>query len=274
MRRALGVSPIERVSPHITLVPPINVVDDDVDAAIALVRRVASQEPSTLHAVIGPVATFHPITPVVYLRVAGPGVEAIHHMRDALDDGPLAQELSHEFVPHVTLNDLATPEQIDGALASMKDYIEAVPLDGLTVLEQDDDKVWRPIADARFGDAPVTRTIGAERVTIAVHLHQTTAGAAIGRYRPLVAEAFVDGRSVGVARGRVAAGDAAWLDELVVIAEQRGTGVGGALARAFVEAARARDASELRAARGATVAGFLVSLGFAPTDTTDFVLNL
>ena len=82
------------------------------------------------------------------------------------------------------------------------------------------------------------------------------------------------GRTVGVARGRVAPGGLAWLDELIVVAESRGTGLGDALARAFVDAARAREATELRATRGATIAGFLVRMGFQPTAGDEFVLAL
>jgi GNAT superfamily N-acetyltransferase len=220
------------------------------------------------------VATFHPITPVLYLSVTGPGVGAIGSMRDALDSGPLAHERTHDFVPHVTLNDLATPEQITGGLAALHQFVEPVALDGLTLLEQGDDKVWRPIADAPFGNVSSARTLGADRVTLAVNEHQSEAASHIGRYRPLIVEAFVDDRTVGIARGRVASGDVAWLDELVIVGEQRGTGVGGALARAFIAAARDREATELRAARGATIAGFLVRLGFEQSDTKDFVLTL
>ncbi len=273
LRRALGVSPIERVPPHITLVPPINVREDEVDDALALARRVAGDHPTRLHVTIGPVATFSPLTPVVYLSVNGPGLDAIRSIRDALDSGPLAQELSHHYVPHVTISDDATDKEIHGALASLTHYVEPIALDGITVLEQDDaDKMWRPIADAPFGATTTTRTLGADRVTFAEHAHETLEAQTIGRYRPLAVEAIVAGHTVGVARGRVARGDVAWLDELVVHREHRGSGVGGGLARAFVDAVRARDVSEVRSARGATIAGFLVKLGFAPTDSQDYVL--
>ena len=141
-------------------------------------------------------------------------------------------------------------------------------------MEQGDDKVWRAIADAPFGAESTTRTLGADRVRIATSTHETPRGSRIGRYRPLIVEAFVDDRPVAIARGRVAQGDVAWLDELVVAGEQRGSGVGGAVARAFVEAARDHEATEVRSARGATIAGFLVKLGFSQTDTKEFVLPL
>lgn len=275
LRRALGDSAsLANIAPHITLVPPINVREEEFDDAIALTRRVASEQTKRLHVTIGPIKTFAPITPVLYLGVGGPDLDVIKHMRDELDSGPFAQELSHPYVPHVTVSADAADKEIDGALASLSHYVEPIALDGITVLEQDDDdKMWRPIADAPFGDESTTRTLGADRVTFSIHTHETLTAMAIGRYRPLVVEAVVDGRSVGVARGRVAREDVAWLDELVVQAEQRGSGLGGGLARAFVDAARARDATQVRASRGATIAGFLVKLGFVSGETQEFVLD-
>jgi 2'-5' RNA ligase/N-acetylglutamate synthase-like GNAT family acetyltransferase len=271
-RRGFG-EPTDRVPPHITLLPGQDV--EDVDAAVTHVRAVASGVAGPLHVVIGPVTTFYPITPVIYFAVSGPGADELPRLRNEVDAGPLASPpAEHDYVPHVTLSMVATNEQIEGALRSMDRYLEPAVLEGITVLELGEDATWRPIADAPFGDAPVTRTIGADNVTIAVHAHSSVAGAHIGRYRPLVVEAFVDGRSVGVARGRIAAGDVAWLDELVVVGEQRGTGIGGTLARALIEAARDRDATELRASRGATIAGFLVRIGFTQVDAKDFVLSL
>jgi hypothetical protein len=211
---------------------------------------------------------------VLYLRVSGPGLESLTQMRDALDAGPFAQDLAHDYVPHVTLNGDAADAQITHALASLTAFCEPVRLDGITVMEQGNDKVWRPLADAPFGAEPTTRTLGADRVRIATSTMETLAARAIGRYRPLVVEAFIDAQTVGIARGRVAAGDVAWLDELVIVGEQRGSGVGGALARAFIEAARSHEATEIRSARGATLAGFLVKLGFGQADTKEFVLPL
>lgn len=274
LRRALGVTTIERVPPHITLVPPINVAEDEVDDAIALARRVAADE-QAIHVVVGPVGTFSPITPVLFLKVSGPGLDAIRRLRDELDAGPFAQELSYPYVPHVTISDDATDKEIDGAMASLTHYVEHLALDAVTVLEQsDEDKIWRPIADAPLGARTTTRTIGASPVTISVNTFSSWTGATMGRYRPLAAEAFVDERVVGVARGHVASEGVAWLDELVVIAETRGTGIGGALARAFVDAARDAGATEVRATRGATIAGFLARLGFAVESADEFMLPL
>lgn len=273
IRRALGAPDVAQVAPHITLVLPINVRDEDVDAAIALVRDVAAAE-NPLDIVIGPLDTFYPVTPVLYLRVSGPGFDTITRLRDALDAGPLAQELTHPFVPHVTLNGEATDAQVAGAQASITHFIEHVHLDTVTVLEQNEDKVWRPIADAPLGAEPTTRTIGGSPVTLAVTKYPTDVGSTMGRYRSLSIEAFVDGRVVGLAHGHYAPEGIAWLDELVVTRETRGTGIGAHLARGFVDAARDLAATEVRSVRGSTIAGFLVRFGFAVDKADEFSLVL
>lgn len=274
LRRALGFGAIEQVPVHITLVLPINVAEDQVDDAIDLVHAAAAAA-RPVHVVLGPVDTFSPVTPVVYLRVSGPGLDDIARLRDELDSGPLAQELKHPFVPHVTLGDDATPDEIDGATRALAHFVEPVALDTITVLEESaDDRIWRPVADVTLGREPLTRTIGAERITVRTHARPSIAGAAIGRYRPIAVEAIVDGRVVGAAVGHLAEGDVAWLDELVVTAASRGAGVGAALARGFVDAARHAGCTEVRAARGASVAGFLAGMGFAASPADEFVLVL
>lgn len=273
-RRGLG-APTDRVPPHVTLLNGQHVDDQQLDNAIAHVRAVAANA-APLHLVVGPAQTFEPVTPVVYLGVSGPDAAAIEELRDALEAGVLQlPPPEYPFVPHVTLSMNATPEQITGAMASIGRYREVVSIEAITILELDDsDDTWRPIADAPFGATTVTRTIGAEQVTIAVTAHPTHTGATMGRYRPLSVEAFVDGRVIGIAHGHFADGGTAWLDELVVISETRSTGVGGLLARSFSDAARQSGATEVRAVRGATIGGFLVRLGFVVDQADEFVLGL
>jgi 2'-5' RNA ligase len=258
---------------HITLVAPVYVDEDAVDDAIAVVRAAADAQPKPLSITIGPTRTFLPINPVVYLAVNG-DVDAVTELHDACRQGPLELRDEYEFTPHVTLIDGGSDEFLNAAATAAGAYSATMFLRSATLLEFGEDRVWRPIADAPFGGAPVTRTLGADAVTIRVGSHQSVAASHVGRYRSLVVEAFIGGQTAGVARGRVARGGVAWLDELIVVGESRGSGLGGALARAFVDAAREREATELRAARGATIAGFLVRMGFVQTPGDEFVLAL
>src|SRR3954466_218802 len=92
LRRATGDGTLGPVPPHITLVPPVNVRDDALDDALAVVRRAAAAAPP-LTLSIGPTATFLPANPVLYLSVAGE-LDQLHQLRDRVFSGPLERPLS------------------------------------------------------------------------------------------------------------------------------------------------------------------------------------
>jgi len=158
LRRALGES-LDRVAPHLTLVPPVNVRVDEVDLALARLRTAAATvDPITV--TLGPAVTFHPVNPVVYLEVSG-DVDAVHRVHDAIFEPPLARSMSHAFVPHVTLVESTTPARIEAAIVALADYRIDVTFDAAHLL-QEHERRWRPIADARFAPALVVGRGGIE----------------------------------------------------------------------------------------------------------------
>ncbi len=148
LRRALGDGTLGRIPAHLTLVPPVNVADDDLPAALDVLRDAARQTPP-LNLRLGPAATFHPETPVVYLAVGG-DVDGLQSLRDRVFRPPLERTLSRAFVPHVTVADDVDPERIPAAVAALADYVVDVSIDGVHLLEEGRGRVWRPIADASF----------------------------------------------------------------------------------------------------------------------------
>jgi 2'-5' RNA ligase len=144
LRRAMGES-LERVAPHLTLVPPVNVREEEVDSAFAVLRRAAANV-APITVTLGPAVTFHPVNPVVYLEVSG-NVEAVRWLRDAVFVPPLERSLTHEFVPHVTVVENTTPERIAAALVALADYRVEITFESVHLL-QEQDRVWRPIAEA------------------------------------------------------------------------------------------------------------------------------
>jgi 2'-5' RNA ligase len=135
----------------LTLVPPINVRESDIGVVLAQLRAAAA-DASPLTVTLGPPTTFLPANPVVYLAVGG-DVDGVRAIRNAVFAGPLARNLEHEFVPHVTLIESTTPARIEAALAALADYAVEVTFESVHLLQQDD-RVWHPIADARF-EAPL-----------------------------------------------------------------------------------------------------------------------
>ncbi|MEX0767400.1 MAG: 2'-5' RNA ligase family protein [Microthrixaceae bacterium] len=102
--RALLRDPrIADLPPHLTLIPPVNLQNDDLQDLQEALRLTASQTaPFALG--LGPVASFTPATPTLHLSVTGQ-VEALLSFRDQLRVGPVNRPDTWPFTPHVTLRD-------------------------------------------------------------------------------------------------------------------------------------------------------------------------
>ena len=147
LRRAMGES-LERVPPHITIVPPVNVPEEQVDEVFSLHRRAAANiAPITV--TLGPTATFHPVNPVVYLDVTGDDLTSIRELRTAVSVGVLDRKVDYEFVPHATIVESTTPDRIEAALVALADYRIEVTFEGVHLLREQD-RIWRPFAEAIF----------------------------------------------------------------------------------------------------------------------------
>jgi 2'-5' RNA ligase len=209
IRRGLGDGAFTDVAPHITLVHPVNIREEELPAALALLRAVAgATDPFTVR--IGPVATFQPVTPTAYLDVSGDGVAVVHRLYRELRETPFVRPAVHEFVPHVTVSNDCPPERMAAAMAALADYEVDVTLTTVTLLEHRSEgpHLWNPIDDVVLGSLAIVGRGGYE-----LELCTSTLGP-----RPQGAEAFVvtarhDGEVVGVASGWLRDGEA----EVVVI---------------------------------------------------------
>lgn len=170
LRRACGDPALGRVPPHVTVVPPVNVAVARRGDALAVLRAAAGAvRPFT--AVIGPPATFSPVTPTIHLAVADdpavPGaLAALARLRQRCLVEPLDRRIDHEFVPHVTLSQDATAGRITAALVALADYRSPVAVDRVHLLREERDAAgvrrWRPVADAPFAPVAVVGRGGFE----------------------------------------------------------------------------------------------------------------
>jgi 2'-5' RNA ligase len=135
LRRALGES-LERVPPHITLVPPVNVRVEDLGAVFALLRSSSAAATESFTVTVGPAVTFHPVNPVVYLAVTGDGVDELRALRERVCTGPFGRPLTYDFVPHVTVVEHTTPDRIEAAMVALADYRVDVTFESAFVLQQ------------------------------------------------------------------------------------------------------------------------------------------
>ncbi len=196
LRRALGDGALGRIPAHLTLVPPVNVREDRLAEALAVLRRAASAtRPFTVS--LGPPSTFLPDNPTLHLGV--PDDAAVRALRDRVFVDPLARSLTWPFVPHVTLADEADPDRIAAAVTALADYRVDVTFSRIHLLREGPGRVWAPIADAPFAPQVVIGR-GGLPVELTVSEHVDPEAARLGPAR-LVVTARSDGAVAGFVEG-------------------------------------------------------------------------
>lgn len=257
LRRAVGDGSQGRIPPHLTLVPPVNVREEHLGRALALLRAAgAAAEPFTL--TLGPPDTFLPAAPVLYLAVSG-AVDQVHALRQRVFQEPLARPLSWPFVPHVTVADEARPDTIRAAVAAMSRYQVEARFDRVHLLREMEGRQWRSVADAPFSPPAVVGRGGlALELTVTDGLDPEAAslrrGACTGPDEvdgsgpggPFAVTARREGAVVAVATGHTR-GRRAHVGHLVVDPSARGEGIGRQLLAAVQSLAAERGCSDVTA---------------------------
>lgn len=258
LRRACGDGAFGRVSPHLTLVPPVNVRIESLPVALGVLRGAASAtEPFTLE--LGPPTTFWPVTPTLHLEVGGTerAMAALLALRDAVFVAPFERQLTYAFVPHVTLADGMEPARIEAARAALRDYAVQMPVERVHLLQEvrDDagERRWQPIADASMStpivvgrggvelDLAVSQLVDPEAAAFeqaaSLGAETSPSGLRPSGATPIVVVARRRGEVVGLARG--------WTNDVetsltwvVVDPSQRRQGIARQLIAAFEHAAQ------------------------------------
>jgi len=245
LRRALGDGGLRRIPAHLTLVPPVNVREDRLGHALAVMRRAAAAtRPFT--ATLGPPGTFLPDNPTLYLAVTGPGREAVSALRDRVFAEPLARPLTWPFVPHVTLADEADEARIAAALVALADFRADVAFGCVHLLREGPGRVWSPVADAPFARPAVVGRGGLEvELTVSEDLDpEARALARAAGSVPLAVSARIGGVVAGYAVGWFRGGSA-HVAALGVGGGPIAPDVGRHLLAAFVSEAAARGCGQV-----------------------------
>ena len=155
LRRALGDRQLAKIDPHITLIPPINLREEDIADALAVVQA-AARRSSPMPLTIGPVETFGESSPVRFLAVDP--WDPVTELYRACWSGVLEREEKRPFHPHVTVDiDGGVADGPDPAVDLLAGYRAQVLVDRVTVLENVDvddpvlKRVWEPYNAYRLG---------------------------------------------------------------------------------------------------------------------------
>lgn len=124
-RAAFGDPMAEAVPAHVTLLPPMEVADSELDDVYAgLEVAAAEHERFTLR--LRGTGTFRPVSPVVFVAVSE-GISCTEQLAKTVRSGLLRGELDFPYHPHVTVAHHLDDEALDRAfneLASFECHFE------------------------------------------------------------------------------------------------------------------------------------------------------
>ena len=148
-RERLGDPNAKRIVPHVTLVPPTEVMTSALEAIEEHLRVIAAEEAPFDIRLRGS-ATFLPVSPVVFVPLVQ-GISECERLEARVRSGPLAREVGFPYHPHVTVAHDLPPDALDRAFESLRGYEATFRVWGYTMFEQDADGTWRPQRDFVFG---------------------------------------------------------------------------------------------------------------------------
>lgn len=141
-RTSVGDTTAAHIPTHITLIPPAEVADDELDAVTShLAEAAAAVEPFDIH--LRGTGTFRPVSPVVFVTLAE-GISHCELLADAVRQGPLEVELDFPYHPHVTVAHHLDDTALDRAFDELAEFECRFAVDSFSLYVHDADAGWRP----------------------------------------------------------------------------------------------------------------------------------
>jgi 2'-5' RNA ligase len=141
-RIGVGDQSASRIPTHITLVPPYDVADTEIDPVVLHLERVARRTPAfTTH--LRGTGTFRPVSPVVFVNV----VEGISHLEQLAADvreGPLSVDATFPYHPHVTIAHDLPEAGLEQAFVELERYDASFEVDRMWLYVHSSKTGWQP----------------------------------------------------------------------------------------------------------------------------------
>lgn len=150
-RFGIGDQNPAEVPSHITLLPPTEVVDDELPHVEEhLAAAAVGQQPYRVH--LRGTATFQPVSPVVFVVLAE-GIARTEQLAGAVRSGPLDVELAYPYHPHVTVAYDHDQETLDRAFEDFAAYDRAFEVRQFHLYVRGADARWRHLRRYDLGEA-------------------------------------------------------------------------------------------------------------------------
>ena len=141
-RTSVGDTMAATIPTHITLVPPTEVTDEELEKIEAHLGAVAGDVPAfSVH--LRGTGTFRPVSPVVFVSLVE-GISQCEQLADAVRRGPLAVDLAFPYHPHVTIAHHLADEQLDRAFTELADFECEFAVDDFRLYVHDEERGWTP----------------------------------------------------------------------------------------------------------------------------------
>ncbi|GAA1748696.1 2'-5' RNA ligase family protein [Nostocoides vanveenii] len=131
------------IPPHITLLPPTEVAEDELAVVEAHCAAVAAAADAFTVELTG-TGTFRPVSPVVFVRVTR-GMDECARMEQAIRSGPIERPLDFDYHPHVTIAHHVSEAQLDAAEAGLATFTGAFVARAVHLYHHGADEIWRPV---------------------------------------------------------------------------------------------------------------------------------
>jgi 2'-5' RNA ligase len=128
---------------HVTLLPPTEIEQDELESAVEHLDAV-SVAASPFPMVLRGTGTFRPVSPVVFVQVAG-GLANCEQLEQAIRTGPLKRAIDFNYHPHVTVAHHVPEDSLDRAFAELADFECRFEVEAFHLYQHGGDSIWRPV---------------------------------------------------------------------------------------------------------------------------------
>lgn len=144
-REDVGDPMAQAIPPHITLMPPTEIVPREMDRFVHHLEMVAAQHgPFTIH--LRGTGSFRPVSRVVFVQVSE-GIPMCERLEQAVRRGPVSRDLEFPYHPHVTIAHDIDEAGLDRAFDDLAGFEATFEVSRFHLYDHGSDGVWRPMVD-------------------------------------------------------------------------------------------------------------------------------
>ena len=141
-RTSVGDAMAATIPTHITLVPPTEVTDAELEK-IEVHLSDAAAEVAAFAVHLRGTGTFRPVSPVVFVTLAE-GISQCEQLADAVRRGPLDVDLAFPYHPHVTVAHDVAEDSLDRAFEELSGFECEFDVDAFQLYVHVHDLGWTP----------------------------------------------------------------------------------------------------------------------------------